>query len=143
MVEPLVEGVVVVDVALDERREAFGSEFFEDEVELFGALVKVRIFGVAEAEDGEVGFLEYRGAVRVESLVESLGVVRWFAVAVGGGDDEEIFGLEEMVGLGVGHVEDSDLVAVRGEGLGCFLSQCLAGPSLGTPENGGGDSGRR
>ena len=57
MVEPLVEGVVVVDVALDERREAFGSEFFEDEVELFGALVKVRIFGVAEAEDGEVGFL--------------------------------------------------------------------------------------
>lgn len=65
-IEPMVEGFFVVDVAFDAVAEALGTEFFEGGVEVYRALVEIGVFGVAEPEDGEVGFFEAGGGLGVE-----------------------------------------------------------------------------
>ena len=70
------------------------------------ALAEVRVVGIAEGEDGEVDGFERRRVRSVERGVERGGVVRWFAIAVGGGDDDEVLQLCEIRRRDLRHVAE-------------------------------------
>ncbi len=121
--EPLFEGLVVINITLDAVAEALASEFFENGVEIFGALVEIRIFGIAESQHGEAGVFKAGSRIGMKEFVKFLGVVGWFAIAVGGGDDEEVFDFGDGFGVRFGHVGDGDLVTFGGEGFGGLFGE--------------------
>ena len=90
LLDPSGERRVVIDVAFDHGRKAFGSERFEALVKIPAALAECRVVRIAECQDGIAQRGEWRELPVVESGVKRSGVVRWFSIAISGGDDQEV-----------------------------------------------------
>ena len=143
LLEPGGEGLVVIDIAFDDGSEALGSEGGEAFVEIVAALAESGVVGIAEGEDGIAERGKCRDVIRVEIGMEAGGVVRRFAIAVGGGDDEQVSEACEVVGAEFCHVSDYGLVAFGTEGFGEFFAEGFGVSGLGTPCDGDGDAGWR
>ena len=123
LLDPGGEGLVVIDIALDEGGEAFGSKGSEALVEIVAALAEGRVIGIAECEDGIAERGELGDIIGMEFGMQAGGVVRWFAIAAGGGDDEQVAEACEVAGAEFGHVLDDGLVALGDEFFGEFFAE--------------------
>jgi hypothetical protein len=133
--DELCERLVVVDVRLYDRDERLGTERSETGMEIMTALAEVRVARVAEGQHREIDGIELWSICRSKRGVKGGGVVRRFAIAVGGGDDEHIFRGAEVVGRDFRHVAKGRGVTLCSEGLAEFFAEYLGISSLGTPED--------
>ena len=87
---PAGEWFVVIHIALDDRGDTLGTETGQALIEIMAAFAEVRVARIAEGEDREIDGRKCRSIFGMEGRMEGGGVVRWFAIALGGGDDEDM-----------------------------------------------------
>ncbi len=111
--DPGVGVVLVVHVALDAIQQTLRAELFEALVEDAAGGAVVLVGGVAEREDGEAHALELGGALALHELEEVERGRRRLALAVRGGDDQDVLLVLEAARLVVGEIGDLRRDALR------------------------------
>ena len=123
-------GAVVIDIAIDPRMHALRAEFLEALVADFPELAERRVVRVAEREDGVAEVRERRRGVGAEVVPKGLRVVGRVAVAVGAGDDEDVFLLGQIDGFILRHVHELGRKAALRRFLRRLFRQPLGGAGL-------------
>ena len=108
---------LVVEIAVDPRRDPVPAQRLEPRVDPSTDLAEVDVAGIAEGEDGKAHALEPRRVLGHERAVELDRALRRIAFAPGAGDHQQVGLAREIRRARLGHVEELCREPLLGRGL--------------------------
>ena len=108
---------LVVEIALDPRRDALAAQRLEAQIDAPPDLAEVDVARIAEREHGKAHAIEARRVLGHERLVELGGALGRIALAPGAGDHQEVALVRDLCRADLGHVEQLCGEALLARGL--------------------------
>ena len=115
-----------VEIAIDAIHHAFAAERFQPGVDRLADGAEFDIGGVAERQHAKLDAVEARRALAHQFAIAAHRAGRRFALAPGGGDDDEFLGLGQVGRLEIGHIDQIRLQAVLARGFGEIIGERFA-----------------
>ena len=132
---------VIVQVAIDPRRDALAAQRLETQIDAPPDLAEVDVAGIAEREHGKAHAIEARRVLGHERGIELGGALGRIALAPGARDHQEVALVRDLRRADLGHVEQLCGEALLARGLLEVGADALGIAQFGGVEDGERDPG--